>query len=47
MAKPKTNTEKVSIFLSPELLEELKREAEEKGLNLSAYIRMIVLERKK
>lgn len=47
MAKPKANTEKVSIFLPPELLKDLKEEAEAKGINVSALIRMILLERKK
>jgi len=47
LAKRKLNTEKVSIFLTPDVLEELRQEAEQKGIGLSAYIRMIVLERKK
>jgi len=47
MAKPKANTEKVTVFLSKELLAELKAEAISKGLNVSALIRMIILDRKK
>ena len=35
------------ITLSQKLHDELKIEAESKGLKLSAYIRMILIERKK
>lgn len=42
--RPITNTERVTTFLSPKHLEMLKKEAEEKGTNISALIRMIVLE---
>lgn len=45
MAKPKQNTERINIFLSPSLLESLKKEAEKKGTNVSSLIRMILLER--
>ena len=47
LAKPKLNTEKVSVFLPQELLAELKNEASAKGINVSALIRMILLDRKK
>ncbi|MCI9156162.1 MAG: ribbon-helix-helix protein, CopG family [Lawsonibacter sp.] len=42
--KAKVNTERVSTFLSVEHLEALKREAERNGTNVSALIRMIILE---
>lgn len=42
--KEKANTERVSTFLSEKHLEELREEAERKGTNVSALIRMIVLE---
>jgi predicted DNA binding CopG/RHH family protein len=47
MAKPIRNTERINIFLPPKLLEELKEEAKEKGINVSALIRMILLDRNK
>ena len=37
----------VHIQLEPELKNKLKKEAELKGLSLSAYIRMLLIERKK
>ena len=40
----KANTERVSTFLSKAHLEMLRQEAEQKGTNVSALIRMIVLE---
>ena len=43
-AKKKANTERISTFLPPEALSKLKDEANEKGINVSALIRMIVLE---
>lgn len=46
MAKPKQNTSKVTVFLSPELLEELQQEAEDRGTNVSALIRMVLMERR-
>lgn len=45
LAKPKQNTEKVSVFLDQETLKELKEEALKKGINVSALIRMIILDR--
>lgn len=36
-----------NITITDELKEELKKEADEKGLSLNAYIRMILIERKK
>jgi macrodomain Ter protein organizer (MatP/YcbG family) len=46
MAKQKQNTERVSVFLSPEIHQELQLEAEEKGMNVSALIRLIIMERR-
>ena len=46
LAKPKQNTEKVSVFLTQDLLDELKEEAARRGINVSALIRMIILERR-
>ena len=40
----KANTERVTTFLSVQHLEALKEEAEQKGTNVSALLRMIVLE---
>ena len=45
MAKPKQNTERINIFLPPDLLESLKDEANKKGTNVSSLIRMILIER--
>lgn len=42
--KEKANTERVSTFLSEKHLLELREEAERKGTNVSALIRMIILE---
>jgi len=42
--RPIANTERITTFLSPKHLEMLKKEAEEKGTNISALIRMIILE---
>ncbi len=36
--------ERINIFLPPEILEQIKSEAKDKGLNVSALIRMIVIE---
>lgn len=42
--REKANTERVSTFLSKKHLEELREEAEKKGTNVSALIRMILIE---
>lgn len=42
--REKANTERVSTFLSEKHLQALKEEAESKGINVSALIRMIILE---
>jgi len=42
--KEKQNSQKVSIFLSPEHLEAIRQESEKKGTTVSGMIRMIVIE---
>lgn len=42
--REKSNTERVSTFLSKAHLDALKQDAEAKGTNVSALIRMIILE---
>ena len=37
----------ISIYISKDLQQELIEEAKEKGLSLNAYIRMLLIERKK
>lgn len=44
MARPKTNTQKKEVFLSPDILEKLKQEADQKGMSVSGLIRFIILE---
>ena len=46
LVKPKENTKRINVFLPSELLQELKEEAKQKGLNVSSLIRMILLDRK-
>lgn len=36
--------ERIYIFLPPEILGEVKKEADSKGLSVSALIRMVVME---
>lgn len=42
--RPKANSERTNVFFSPEVMEKLRRLAEEKGTSVSGLIRMIVLE---
>lgn len=44
MAKQVENTERISTFVSKELLEKLKRKSESKGMSVSGYIRMLIIE---
>ena len=46
MARPSENTERVNIFLPKDLHDDVKKEAQEKGINVSALVRMILLERR-
>lgn len=45
MPKQKTNSERINVFFSPEVLERLKRIAERKGITVSGLVRMIVLDK--
>lgn len=42
--KLKANSERTNVFFSPEVMEELRTLAENKGTSVSGLIRMIVLE---
>lgn len=42
--RPKANSERTNVFFSPEIMEELRKIAAEKGTSVSGLIRMIVLE---
>ncbi len=42
--KGKANTERLSVFFSPETVAKLKQLADEKGTTVSGLIRMITLE---
>lgn len=42
--RPKSNSERTNVFFSQEVMETLKKLAEEKGTSVSGLIRMIVLE---
>lgn len=42
--RPKANSERANVFFSPEVMEQLRIIAEEKGTSVSGLIRMIVLE---
>ena len=43
MAKEKANPEKISIFISSEVLERIREKAKEKGTSVSGLVRMIIL----
>jgi len=45
MAKPKQNTQRLVIYISPELEKSLQDEAKRKGTNVSNMVRMILTER--
>ena len=47
MAKPKQNTKRLVVYITPELEKLLQQEAEEKGTNVSNLVRMILTEREK
>ena len=42
--KTKENTELVSTFLSKDITDKLKKEADEKGLTMSSLMRMILIQ---
>ena len=43
MARSVENTERVSTFIPKETLEQLKANAKEKGMSVSGYIRLLIL----
>lgn len=45
--KSPNNTERINVFFSKAVLEQLKIEAKERGMTVSGFVRMIVLERLK
>ena len=45
MAKPKQNTQRLVVYISPELEKSLQDEAEKKGTNVSNLVRMILTKR--
>lgn len=42
--RQKANSERTNVFFSPDIMEKLRKLAEEKGTSVSGLIRMIVLE---
>lgn len=44
MARPKENTERITVFFPAEALEKMKEEAKRRGMTVSGYIRFAVLE---
>lgn len=44
MPRPKDNTERVNVFFTPEVLSKIKKEAQERGMTVSGYVRYAVLE---
>ena len=42
--RPKANSERTNVFFSPEIMDDLRKLADEKGTSVSGLIRMIVLE---
>ena len=43
--KEKKYTERIAVFFTKEQLEQVRAEAERLGLDVSAYVRMVVMER--
>ena len=44
MARPVENTERVSTYITPAQLEALKVVAKTKGMTVSGYIRLLIIE---
>jgi len=44
VAKPIENTERISTYVTPEQLELLRLKAKEKGMTVSGFIRMLIIE---
>jgi len=42
--KSKENSERINVFFTPEVLEKLRKTAQAKGMTVSGYVRMIVME---
>jgi len=45
MAKPKSNTERLVVYVPLELKQSIQKEAEGKGIDVSTLVRMILSER--
>lgn len=43
-AKKPMNTQRINVFFAPDIIDELKRLATERGTSVSGLVRMIVLE---
>lgn len=44
MARPIENTERVSTYISKEQLDKLQEVAKSKGMSVSGYIRLLIIE---
>lgn len=44
LARPKENTDKINVFIPHDALESLKLEASKKGMTVSGFVRMLILE---
>ena len=44
MPKPIENTERISTFVTPKQLSELKIQAKSKGMTVSGFIRMLIID---
>lgn len=44
LARQKENTERINIFLPPDILQKLKEESSKKGTTVSGLIRMLIFE---
>lgn len=42
--RPKANSERINVFFSPSVVEQLRELAEQKGTTVSGMVRMIVLD---
>ena len=43
--KDRQYTERINVFFSPEQMEQIKVNADRLGISVSAYVRMVVIER--
>lgn len=44
MARPKENTERITVFFPADALDKMKQEAKRRGMTVSGYVRFAVLE---